>query len=84
MSTQLTDILQMSVAKRIQLAEDIWDSIAAVPEALPLTDAEKQELNRRLELYAQNPDEGIPWDELKEKKSREGRLTVAQHFSAGN
>ena len=67
MSTQLTDILQMSVAERIQLAEDIWDSIAAVPEALPLTDVERQELNRRLELYAQNPDEGIPWDELKEK-----------------
>jgi putative addiction module component (TIGR02574 family) len=67
MSTQLTDILQMSVAERIQLAEDIWDSIAAVPEALPLTDAERQELNRRLELHARNPDEGIPWDELKEK-----------------
>jgi putative addiction module component (TIGR02574 family) len=67
MSTQLADILQMSVAERIQLAEDIWDSIAAMPEALPLTDADKQELNRRLELYAQNPGEGIPWDELKEK-----------------
>ena len=67
MSTQLTDILQMSVAERIQLAEDIWDSIAAVPEALPLTDAERLELDRRLELYARNPDEGIPWDELKEK-----------------
>jgi putative addiction module component (TIGR02574 family) len=67
MSTQLTDILQMSVAERIQLAEDIWDSIAALPEALSLTDAERQELNRRLELHAQNPDEGILWDELKEK-----------------
>lgn len=66
MSTQLTDILQMSVAERIQLAEDIWDSIAALPEALPLTDAERQELNRRLELYAQNPDQGISWDALKE------------------
>ena len=70
MSTQLTDILQMSVAERIQLAEDIWDSIAAVPEALPLTDAERQELDRRLELYAQNPDEGIPWDELKDRLRR--------------
>jgi putative addiction module component (TIGR02574 family) len=70
MSTQLTDILQMSVAERIQLAEDIWDSIAAVPEALPLTDTEKQELDRRLELYARSPDEGIPWDELKEKVRR--------------
>jgi putative addiction module component (TIGR02574 family) len=67
MSTQLTDILQMTIAERIQLAEDIWDSIAAVPEALPLTDAERQELNHRLELHQQNPDEGIPWDELKEK-----------------
>ena len=70
MSTQLTDILQMSVAERIQLAEDIWDSIAAVPEALPLTNAERQELDRRLEAYAQNPDEGIPWDELREKVRR--------------
>ena len=70
MSTQLTDILQMSVAERIQLAEDIWDSIAAVPEALPLTDAERQELDRRLEAYAQNPDEGILWDELREKARR--------------
>ena len=70
MSTQLTDILQMSVAERIQLAEDIWDSIAAVPEALPLTDVERQELDRRLEAYARNPDEGIPWDELREKVRR--------------
>ena len=67
MSTQLTDILQMSVAERIQLAEDIWDSIAAVPDALPLTDTERQELDHRLQLHAQNPDEGIPWDELKDR-----------------
>ena len=67
MSTELSDILQMSVAERIQLVEDIWDSIVADPESLPLTDAQRQELDRRLEMYAQNPDEGIPWDELKEK-----------------
>jgi putative addiction module component (TIGR02574 family) len=84
MSTQLTDILQMSVAERIQLAEDIWDSIAAIPEALPLTDAERQELNRRLELYARNTDEGIPWDELQEKTSRQGRMKIAQQFIAGD
>lgn len=41
MSTQLEDILQLSVTERIQLAEDIWDNIAANPESLPLTDAEK-------------------------------------------
>ncbi len=67
MSTQLPDILEMSVAERIQLVEDIWDSIAAVPESLPLTEDERKELDRRLEMHAQNPDESIPWDELKKK-----------------
>ena len=66
MSTQLSDILQLSITERIQLVEDIWDSIAALPEAVPLTDAQRQELDRRLQAYAQNPNEGIAWDELKE------------------
>jgi putative addiction module component (TIGR02574 family) len=67
MSTQLEDILQLSVSERIQLAEDIWDSIAANPESLPLADAERQELDRRLDSYARNPDEGVPWDDLKKQ-----------------
>jgi putative addiction module component (TIGR02574 family) len=67
MSTQLSDILQLTIAERIQLAEDIWDSVAAFPEAIPLTDAQKEELDRRLQAYAQNPNEGISWDELRDK-----------------
>lgn len=67
MNTQLSEILQLSVAERIQLVEDIWDSIAQMPEAVPLTDEQKAELDRRLESYRANPDEGISWDELKEK-----------------
>lgn len=72
MSTQISEILQLSIAERIQLAEDIWDSIAAVPEAVPLTEEQKQELDRRLRAYAQNPSEGIPWDELREKVHKSG------------
>jgi len=67
MSTQISDILEMSVAERIQLVEDIWDSIAAVPEALSLTDTERKELDRRLAMHGESPGEGIPWDELKER-----------------
>lgn len=66
-STQLSEILQLSVAERIQLVEDIWDSIAQIPEAVPLTDEQKAELDRRLESYRANPSEGISWNELKEK-----------------
>lgn len=69
MNTQLSEILQLSVAERIQLVEDIWDSIVEMPEAVPLTDEQKVELDRRLESYRANP-EGISWNELKEKLRR--------------
>lgn len=66
MNTQLSDILQLSVAERLQLVEDIWDSIATTSNNLPLTAAQEQELDRRMAAYEQNPTEGLPWDEFKQ------------------
>ena len=66
MSTQLSEILQLSVAERIQLVEDIWDSIATVPEAISLTEEQRVEIERRLAAYQANPSEGIAWNNLKE------------------
>jgi putative addiction module component (TIGR02574 family) len=70
MSTQISEILQLSVAERIQLVEDIWDSVAAFPDDVPLTEAQKKELDRRLQAYAQNLNEGISWEELKAQLSQ--------------
>ena len=67
MSTKAVDILELSVAERIQMVEDIWDSIAAVPEAVPLNEDQKRELDRRLEAYHQNPEAGSPWIEVRER-----------------
>ena len=61
------DILELSVPERIQLVEDIWDSIAELPESVPLTGEQKEELDRRLDAYHQNPDEGSPWDIVRER-----------------
>ncbi|MFZ5763434.1 MAG: addiction module protein [Thermodesulfobacteriota bacterium] len=55
------DILKLSVAERILLVEDIWDSIAELPEELALSEAQQQELDRRLEAYHQDPETGSPW-----------------------
>jgi len=63
----LAEISKLSVAERIQLVEDIWDTIAAEPESLSLTEAQKQELDRRLEAYYQDPEAGVSWEELKAK-----------------
>jgi putative addiction module component (TIGR02574 family) len=62
--TPLTEVLELSVSERILLVEDIWDSIAAVPESVPLTDTQKQELERRLDAYHKNPSLGSPWEEV--------------------
>ena len=61
----LPEILKLSVAERIQLVEDIWDSIAAEPDALPLSDEQRQELDRRLADQEANPGTGRPWSEVK-------------------
>jgi putative addiction module component (TIGR02574 family) len=67
---QVSEILQLSVAERIQIVEDIWDSIGESPEELALSEAEKLELDKRLERYRENPDEGIQWETLKKNLSK--------------
>ena len=64
-----TDILNLSVPERIQLVEDIWDSIAEIPDEVPLNDELRAELDLRLDAYHRNPDEGAPWGMVRERLS---------------
>lgn len=61
----LDELLKLSVSERIQLAEDLWDSIAAEPDALPLTDAQRAEIERRLAEHDRDPESTIPWEEVR-------------------
>ncbi len=63
----MANILKLDVSERIQLVEDVWDSVAAVPEAIPLTDKQKKELDQRLAAYHSNPSVGSPWKEVKKR-----------------
>jgi len=65
------DILDLSVSERIQLVQDIWDSIAQIPDKVSLTEEEKEEIDRRLDAYHKNPNAGSPWSIVQERiKSR--------------
>ena len=55
----------LSISDRIRLVEEIWDTIAEENETLELTDAQKCELDRRLEWTSNNPGQGRTWDEIK-------------------
>ena len=62
-----SDIAEMPIQQRIQLVEDIWDSIVEMPEAIEIPEWHKNELNKRLEAYHANPSEGSPWKEVKKR-----------------
>ncbi len=62
----LQGIQQLSIAERIQLVEDIWDSIATAPESLSLTDSQRQELDNRLEAHHQDAS-GSSWADVKSR-----------------
>ena len=58
------DALTLSIPERIQLVEDIWDTIATEPGAIELTEEEKRIIDERLEAYHRNPDLGSPWEDV--------------------
>jgi len=59
-----TDALDLSIPERIQLAEDIWDTIAANADSLELTEEEKRIVDARLEKYHQSPELDSPWKDV--------------------
>ena len=65
MAISLSEVLSLPLEERLRLVESIWDSIAQFPEALELTEAQRLELDRRLESYEADPSAGVPWAELK-------------------
>ena len=54
----MSSILKPPIENRIRLVEDIWDSIAADQSALDLTEAQKAELDRRLDAFEKDEDAG--------------------------
>jgi putative addiction module component (TIGR02574 family) len=60
----VADTLGLSIPERIQLVEEIWDTIAAQAEAVELTDAEKKMIDERLEAHRRDPQAGARWEEV--------------------
>jgi len=55
---------RLSVGERLQLVQEIWESLASSPAELPLSEDLKQELDRRLAALDANPQDVVPWEEV--------------------
>lgn len=64
------EIRKLSVATRLQLVEDIWDSIAQDTGALPVSEEQKRELERRWAEYKKDPTT-YTWSEVREELERD-------------
>ena len=63
----LSQLLELPASERLQLVEAIWDSLLEVPEAIPISDAVREELDRRLAAYYADPSSARPWEEIREE-----------------
>jgi putative addiction module component (TIGR02574 family) len=60
----MLNIDQLTTEQRLDLMERLWDSLSETPETLPLTDAQREELDRRLDDLEREGPRGIPWNEV--------------------
>lgn len=76
MGERAFDYHHLSIDERLRLVEDIWDSIAQEAnvhaDALPLSDAQRAELDRRIADADAHPDAGIPWDQVRNELFQRG------------
>ena len=61
----LDEILDLPAVDRVEIAQRIWESIVEHPEAVPLTNLQREELERRWLAFERNSDEGEPWEDVR-------------------
>ncbi len=62
------EITRLTPAERLTLIGELWDSLD--PADVPVTSAQRAELERRLDSFEQDRSAGITWEQLKAQLER--------------
>jgi len=62
---EIPEIARLTVAEKILLLEDLWDSIAAEESSVPVPQSHREELDRRLAEYGKDPGTLLTLDDLR-------------------
>lgn len=67
MNTEFAPLFKLARAERLQLVEDLWDSIAREDEQVPVTDSQREELRLRKQRFLAHPASGRSWEQVKQR-----------------
>lgn len=67
MNTEFAPLFQLGRAERLQLVEDLWDSIAQEDAQSPIPDWKHDELRLRKERFSQHPSSARTWEQVKQR-----------------
>lgn len=70
MNRKMLSVFDLTPSEKLQLVEDLWDDLASSPSDIPVTDWQKDELDRRRENLMKGPASGLTWEEIKGKIRR--------------
>jgi putative addiction module component (TIGR02574 family) len=66
MNTEFEPLFKLSRAERLQLVEDLWDSLVQEDAELPVSEEKRDELRRRKERFLQHPSSGRTLEQVKQ------------------
>lgn len=61
----ISEALALPPAARLDVIDQLWESLSASPRALEWTDAQREELDRRIAEMDANPGAGVAWEDVK-------------------
>ena len=70
MSLPRLNLNELTPDEKLRLLEELWESLSARPDVVPLSSSQRDELDRRLDRLDQEGPTGIPWDDVLRKTCR--------------
>ena len=67
MNTEFAPLFKLGRAERLQLVEDLWDSLALEDAQSPVPDWKRDELRRRKERFLKHPSSERTWEQIKQQ-----------------
>jgi putative addiction module component (TIGR02574 family) len=67
MNAEFTQVFELTLSEKLQLVEDLWDSIATDPTQVPVLEWQREELSRRKAAYLEDPTSGSSWEAAKQR-----------------